>query len=308
MASPARNISLAQLTYFVAVAEDLHFGRAAQRLQMAQPALSQAVKTLEISLGVSLFRRTSRHVELTDAGLQLLPAARETLAAADRTVMVAERLANEQAELVRVGFVGDGTCDAVLAIGSITRESTRLRVETRYADFSDPSGGLRQGHVDVAFLRTPIDATGLAIAELYEEARVAVLPTEHPLADRDRLTIAELLDDRWLQMPSTDVVWRSFWLADEHWDDERPRLLGPVVNRVEEQLAGTTAGGCVSLTPASIAALHPRQGIRYVPVDDVAPTAMVIAWREGDRRPTVHAFIEAVKTHMAPVDAQAPAA
>jgi DNA-binding transcriptional LysR family regulator len=133
-------ITLTQLSYFIAVAEELHFGRAAKRLHIAQPPLSHAIRTLEANLGVALFERTSRQVVLTDAGAQLLPAARQALAAADRAVNLARAAAATQAGIVRVGFLGYGACDAIdLAIGAFGDESAPLRLQTRQAHFSDPA-------------------------------------------------------------------------------------------------------------------------------------------------------------------------
>lgn len=289
------NVTLNQLSYFVAVAEELHFGRAAKRLHIAQPPLSQAIRTLETNLGVALFERTSRHVTLTDAGAQVLPAARNALAAAEQAVNVARAAAGTRAGVVRVGFVAYGACDIIdLAIGAFADEGARLRLQTRQADFSDPSAGLAAGHVDVAFLRLPISSTGLAVEPLSSEPRVAVLPAAHPLAPRSSITIAELLGERWLQMPAADPAWRDFWLAAEYRRGAQP-LLGPEVRTVDEQLAATTAGGYVSLTAESVAAFYPRTGIRYVPVTDIAPSQIALASHQDDDRDAVLEFIAAAR-------------
>jgi DNA-binding transcriptional LysR family regulator len=105
-------------------------------------------------------------------------------------------------------------------------------------------------------VRLPISPTGLEIEPLSSEERVAVPPASHPLAARQSITIAELLSERWLELPSNDPAWRDFWLATEHRQGAPP-LLGPQVHTIEEQLAATTAGGYVSLTAASVAAFYP---------------------------------------------------
>lgn len=295
MPIPGLNVTLAQLSYFVVVAEELHFGRAAARLSMAQPPLSQAIRTLETNLGVALFERTSRHVALTEAGALLLPAAHEALGAADRAVSIARAAARAQAGIVRVGFLGYGACQVIdLAIGAFAGESGELRVETRTADFTDPSAGLGDSHVDAAFVRPPISSSDLELEALMSEPRVAVLPAAHPLAARDRLAIAELLSEPWLQMPPADRAWHDFWLATEHRGGAEP-LLGPEVRTVDDQLAATAAGGYVSLTAESVAAFYPRPGIAYVPVDDIGPSEVAIAWRRGDERAQVRTFVAAVR-------------
>jgi DNA-binding transcriptional LysR family regulator len=167
-------------------------------------------------------------------------------------------------------------------------------VQSRPADLSDPSAGLDDAHVDAAFVRLPVSSTGLVIEPLTSERRVAVLPASHPLAARQSLTIAELLSERWLQMPPTDPAWRDFWLAAEHRQGAQP-LLGPEVRTVEEQLAATTAGGYVSLTAESVAAFYPRPGVSCVPVENVAPSDVAIAWHDGDDRDAVQTFISVVR-------------
>lgn len=208
---------------------------------------------------------------------------------------------------MRVGFLGYGACDVIdLAIGAFADERTPLRVQTRQADFLDPSAGLDDASVDVAFVRLPISSPGLEIEALTSEQRVAVLPAAHPLGARNSITIAELLGERWLQMPSTDSAWRDFWLATEYRRSAQP-LLGPEVRTVEEQLAATTAGGYVSLTPETVAAFYPRPGIAYVPIDDIEPSQVAIAWHRADRREAVHTFLASVRAiAVRPTDTAAP--
>lgn len=299
------NVTLAQLAYFVAVAEELHFSRAAKRLHISQSPLSQAVRALEANLGVELLQRTSRRVELTAAGAEFLPAARAAVSAARQAVNVAYRAAAAQTGTVRVGFLAYGACNVIdLSLAAFAEESSKLRLQTAQTDFSDPSGGLLDGSVDAAFVRLPISAPQLETRTLMSEPRVAMLANSHPLAGRQRIEIAELLGEHWLQMPASDGVWRDFWLAKEHRGGAEP-LLGPEVRTIEEQLAATTAGGCVSLTPESIAAFYPRPGVNYVPVSGIAPSQVAIAWRKGERRATVEAFLATVDEAAASLDESA---
>jgi DNA-binding transcriptional LysR family regulator len=169
-----------------------------------------------------------------------------------------------------------------------------LRVETRQSDFSDPTAGLIAGSADAAFLRLPIAGEAIQTESLSSEPRVAVLQASHPLAEEASIGIADLLDEHWLQMPIRDPVWHDFWLATEYRGGV-PALLGPEVHTIDEQLAATATGAYVSLTPASVAAYYPRPGISYVPVEDIAPSEIAIAWRRGDNRPALHAFIAAAR-------------
>jgi DNA-binding transcriptional LysR family regulator len=298
MAELPPNVTLAQLSYFVAVAEELNFTRAAERLHVSQSPLSQAIRALETNLGVTLLTRTSRHVELTAAGQELLPAARAALGAVEHAIEIARAAGQGQARLVRVGFVAYGACDVIdQSLAAFAPPQSELRLETRQTDFSDPTAGLAMAAVDVAFLRLPISAASareLEVAPLTSEPRVAILPAWHALAGRASIEIADLLDEHWLQMPASDPVWRDFWLASAYRDGV-PALLGPEVRTVEEQLTATVTGGYVSLAPESVASFYRRPGVRYVPVGGIEPSVVAIGWRRGDTRDAVRRFVTHVR-------------
>jgi len=286
------NVTLTQLSYFVAVAEELNFTRAAERLHVSQSPLSQAIKALETNLGVSLLVRTSRHVELTRAGEELLPAARAALGAVEHAVTVAREAGESGRRLVRVGFVAYGACDVIdRSLAAFAAPVSDLRLETRQADFSDPSAGLIAGSVDAAFVRLPVTASELVIERLASEPRIAVLPSWHPLASQSKIAIADLFDEHWLQMPGRDRAWRDFWLATNHRDGEAA-LLGPEVRTIDEQLTATVTGAYVSLAPRSVADFYRRPGIAYVAVDGLEPSEVAIGWRPGDSRATVRRFVQ----------------
>ena len=290
MADLPPNVTLAQLAYFVAVAEELNFTRAAERLHVSQSPLSQAIRALETNLGVALLKRTSRHVELTAAGEELLPAARAALAAVEHVMAIAHAAAGGE-QLLRVGFVAYGACDVIdRALAAFAAPHSDLRLQTRQADFSDPTAGLAEGRVDAAFLRLPVLAPELEIEALTSEPRVAVLPAWHPLAGRESITIGDLADEHWLQMPGRDQLWRDFWLATSHREGVAP-LLGPEARTLDEQLAATATGGYVSLAPQSVAGSYQRAGISYVPVVGIEPSVVAIGWRRGDRREGVRRFV-----------------
>jgi DNA-binding transcriptional LysR family regulator len=276
------------------VAEELNFTRAADRLHVSQSPLSQAIRALETNLGVTLLNRTSRHVELTPAGEELLPAARAALGAVEHAVTVAREAGQNERRVVRVGFIAYGSCDVIdESLAKFGEPSAHLHLETRQTDFSDPTAGLTDSAVDAAFLRLPVNSPELTIEPLTSEPRVAVLHASHPLAGKKSISIADLLDEHWLQMPGRDRAWRDFWLASSHRAGVAP-LLGPEVRTIEEQLTATAIGGYVSLTPESVAAYYPRPAIRYVLVNDVEPSEIAIAWRRDDERANVREFVSSV--------------
>lgn len=295
MAALPPNVTLAQLSYFVAVAEELNFTRAAERLHVSQSPLSQAIRALEANLGVTLLTRTSRRVELTAAGEELLPAARAALGAVEHAVNVARQAGQHQRRLLRVGFLAYGACNVIdRTLAAFAAPVSDLRVQARQADFSDPTAGLGDGGADAAFLRLPVDAPELIAEPLTSEPRVAVLPVWHPLAQRASIAVNDLFDEHWLQMPGRDRAWRDFWLATEYRGGVTP-LLGPEVRTVDEQLAATATGGYVSLAPASVAASYHRAGISYVVVEGIEPSTVAIGWRAGDQRESVRRFVAAAR-------------
>jgi len=295
MADLPPNVTLAQLSYFVTVAEELNFTRAAERLHVSQSPLSQAIRALETNLGVTLLNRTSRHVELTEAGEELLPAARAALGAVEHAVRVARGAASGEPPVVRVGFLAYGACEVIdQSLAAFAAPVSKLKLETRQTDFSDPTAGLADSAVDAAFLRLPVSSQELEVEPLTSEPRVVVLPGWHPLAGRDSIAVGDLLDEHWLQMPGRDQLWRDFWLATAHRHGVTP-LLGPEVRTIEEQLTATITGAYVSLTPASVAVSYPRHGLSYVPVDDVERSEVAIAWRRGDERANVREFVASVR-------------
>ncbi|MBY8884561.1 LysR family transcriptional regulator [Streptomyces sp. PTM05] len=186
-------MELRQLEYFTAVAEEMHFGRAAERLHIGQPAVSQLIRRLERELGVELFDRSPRHVRLTPAGASLLPQARAVLAAADRArAAVAEHLA-ERAATLRVGTSNGmgGHLDAVLDAFAALAPDTA--VELAYVPTAERLAQVADGRLDAAFVRgEQEESDGVRVVPVWQEPLVAVVPASHPLAARGELPIAEL--------------------------------------------------------------------------------------------------------------------
>src|SRR4051794_25861393 len=181
-----------QLRYFVAVAQELHFGRAAQRLGMAQPPLSRAIRDLERQLGVQLLERTTRQVALTPAGQVLLRDAGSALDALDAAVRRAQH-AGRSAPTLRLALKADydaGLLHTILA--TYQREAAALPVEPIYGNVGEQALAVRQGRADVALGPTPFDQRGLDAEPLATEPRLVALATEDPLATRPWLHLHDL--------------------------------------------------------------------------------------------------------------------
>jgi DNA-binding transcriptional LysR family regulator len=292
-ASGSPELDLRKLRYFVAVAEDLHFGRAAERLFVAQPALSRQISQLEQSLGVALFTRTSRHVELTDAGHQLLEDAVPLLAAAGTARSRAIRAAQTRHTLAVGFFIGDATVTRAIRTFEIGHPD--VAVEVRRIYWSDQTTVLLDGSVDVAIVHLPIDDRGLRVQRLHTEPRVAVLPADHPLAGRQRVSITELRDDPVIQHEGAAPAWEAFHNFDPRPDGRAARP-GPVVTCIEEKLEQIAAGRAISFLPRSAAALIPLQpGVVAVEMTDMPPTEVCVAWNAERETPLVLAFAAAVQ-------------
>ncbi|WP_257033220.1 LysR family transcriptional regulator [Streptomyces sp. 1331.2] len=275
-------MELRTLRYFVAVAEELHFGRAATRLHISQPPLSRAIKRLEADVGALLFARSPTGVTLTPVGAVLLDEARALLDHADR---VRARMSSAAgAATITVGILGDGTDPGVSRLAAAYRRAhPGIDIRIRDTDLTDPTCGLHAGLVDVALTRAPFDETALTVRVLRTDPVGVVLRADDPLARRDRLRLAELGDRRWFRFPpGTDPLWQAYW------NGGTPRE-GPVVRAVQECLHAVLWNGTVGLAPLGHE-LPPELAV--VPLTDMAPSRVVAVWNEGDANPLIRSFIE----------------
>lgn len=272
------NLELRHLRYFLAVADELHFTRAAERLHMAQPALSARVREIERKLGVPLFDRTTRTVALTAAGRALEPHARRAVAAAERGVHEARRAGRGEVGELAVGMiVGTQTALTTQLLAAFSERYPDVQIRLEEHDFSDPSAGLRSHTADVAFLVLPIGADGLAFRALEERSMLAILPATHRLAGAESIAIGEILDERWIVAQTDDAVCRDFWLAMEHRD--RPPRTGPATRSLDKLIQLVSAGQVVSLAGDWVEGYFRRDGIAFVPVRDVGPLVIALGWR-----------------------------
>lgn len=275
-------MELRTLRYFVAVAEELHFGRAAARLHMSQPPLSRAIKQLETEAGAALFDRSSAGVTLTPVGAVLLDEARALLDQADRVrVRVA---AAAGAATLTVGMLGDSTDSGASRLaGAYHRLHPRVEVRIREAGLTDPTCGLHAGLVDVALTRGPFDETGLTVHALRADPVGALLRADDPLARHGSVKLADLAGRRWFRFPEgTDPRWQSYWNGGE------PRE-GPVVRAVQECQQAVLWNGTVGMT---LLDHEPAAGLTVVPLIDMPPSRVVAAWNEGDTNPLIRSFVD----------------
>jgi DNA-binding transcriptional LysR family regulator len=287
------DLDLRKLRYFVAVAEELHFGRAAQRLYVTPAVLSRQIRKLEQEIGAPLFVRSSRRVELTDAGQQLLEEARPLLAAAN----AAGRRVRRAAEGVRALTVGFFIGDPIgRLVGTFESEHPSVTIDVARIYWSDQTAVLFDAQVDIAFVHLPIDDDGLVLLRLYSTPRVALLPASHPLASRDSVSIAELADDPVILHRGASPTWEAWHNTDPRPDGRRPRP-GPFVNNLEEKLEVVSTGRAISFVPDTAAkAVSIPPTVVAVHVTDITPTEVCLAWKAAHQSDTIRAFASSART------------
>lgn len=292
-------MELRHLEAFVAVADELHFSRAADRLQMAQSPLSQRIRTLEAELGVRLFERTNRRVRLTRAGERILAEARATLRAADATRRAAQRIHEGDTGLVRLGFVASA---AFLRLPELLRALRTAvpaaEVELLRLNSADQLDALAEDRIDAGLARMPpADHLGQEVGSvaLEPEPFVAVVPSGHPLARRRRIALADLADAPWILSGTAS---RSELVRGIHRMCARAGFDPRVAHEAPDlpSVMGPVAGGLgVSLVPLGIAQLT-VPGATAIPLraEDQSPLPTTLVWHARRAGPIVHRLVSAV--------------
>jgi DNA-binding transcriptional LysR family regulator len=285
-------MELRQLRYFVAVAEELHFRRAAERLHISQPPLSQQIRALEDELGFELLTRTRRRVQLTPAGEAFLRDARVVLGELEGAVATARRIDAGQTGRLRVGFVGS----ALLSIVPGTVERFRasrpgVAIELRERSMVDQLRAVSAGVIDVGLVRPPIDDDGeLRAQTVLRERTVAALPAGHALARLARVPLARLAAEPLVLFPRDQAPgFHDLLIAALGSTGAGPR----VVQYAPEMLTiiGLVAAGTgVSLVPASVSRLA-LDGVTYRPVSGAPRSELVAITRARDESALVRAFV-----------------
>ncbi|MFE5333231.1 LysR family transcriptional regulator [Embleya sp. NPDC056575] len=262
------------LRYFVAVAEELNFARAAERLGISPPPLSRAIRALETEVGAVLFERTTHSVALTPAGTVLLAEARPALDALEAAGRRARRAADASPKLV-LAVKADGDGDLLEPmLARHAAEPGAMPVRIRLCGWQEQPDLLRRGEVDVALVHEPFDRAGLDAETLIAEPRVAALAAAHPLAAEESLTLADL----GLRPQEVDRY------IEEHRHAGRD---------LAQLLTLVTLECRTPLLPRSVAARYPRPGVVFRPVADAPPSVLAVAWPERSRSTAVAALVRA---------------
>lgn len=291
-----QSVELRHLRYFAILAEELHFGRAATRLGMAQPPLSQQIQRLEAALGTRLLERTSRKVQLTDAGRAFLVEAQRVLAGLEVAVEAARRAGRGESGELRVAFAATVM---FLALPAIIREFRtrfpRVHLDLREMPTGPQLSALRDGDIDIGFVREPRPDPSLEIVTVMREPLRIAVNRSHPLAARPTLAVRDLAEEPFVLFPAdlapglhaqVMALCRSAGFTPTVVEESRE--LYTSVSLVE-------AGVGVSILPASVEKLGWR-GVRYRPIPSPgAETRIAAAWRKDRERPVVEAFMGVVR-------------
>lgn len=283
------NIELRHLRAVVAVAEELNFTRAADRLFIAQQALSNQIRQLESELGARLFERTTRSVSLTSAGETFYSSAVQILSAVDHAIGQARSTSGARPSL-RVGFVASVEHTSFShVVSEFERRRSDIDVFLHFGDTTEPTGGLRTRESDVAFVYGPFDRSGIETRMLFSEPLGVVMAADHPLASIDPLALERALAEPTFDFPTTDRAWHDYWMAISQRSGRPPAIvaqfktLDALVEALRAKLGVHT--GTRSLAELGGGSLVWRE------MPELQPLEHFVAWRSDDDRREVADFV-----------------
>lgn len=289
-------VDVRRLRYFVAVAEEIHFGRAADRLHVAQPALSRQIAQLEAAIGAQLFDRTRSQIRLTMAGETLLPRARDILVQIAEAARLTRRAAEGLTGLIEIGFVGSATYSVLPHILNEFRAGhPDVELVLHAMNTSELRVALVQRRIDAAFARPGIDDREIVNEPVLDEALIVALPQGHPLAAQESIAVADLAGCPFVLYPRQPrPSFADTILGICHQAGFVPTVAQETME-LQTALGLIAVGAGVSLVPASVEESQ-RHGVAYRPIAGEAPrTALSLAYRRDNQTATLKLFCAAVR-------------
>ncbi|MDX2215052.1 MAG: LysR family transcriptional regulator [Oculatellaceae cyanobacterium bins.114] len=293
------NIELRHLHYFIAVAEELNFGRAAERLHIAQPPLTRQIHQLEKELGVELFHRTTRRIELTEAGQVYLPEARRVLAQVQEGATLAQLASRGEVGRLMVGFEGSSAYDIVpLAVKAFREKFPRVSLIVREMTTGDQVRALHEGHLGLGFVVPPLsDTRDLMVETVLREPLIVAMPHDHPQSHQSAVDLADLKDETFIVCPRH----HKCGLYDHLISICRQRGFSPRLTQetheVQSILGFVAAGLGVALLPASVKHLQRSQVVYRTLQPQTEDLELAIAWRRENPSPMMPVFLEIVREY-----------
>ncbi|ALB03867.1 LysR family transcriptional regulator [Kocuria palustris] len=286
-------MELRQLTYFIAVAEERHFGRAAKRLHIAQPPLSQQIRQFEEQLGAKLFDRTTRRVDLTAAGALMLERGRSILNDVEALQADVYQVGQGATGVLHVGFSGASTYSVMPRIVRAAGTAYPGLTLDLHGEMLTPAmeRGLLEHTLDAAILRPPVSSPEIDFRIINREPLVVALPAHSPLASDRPLSMVELTEQRFVTYPPESVMYRM--TADLCREAGFQHRVSQMAQETSTILSFVAAGGGVALMPASVRSVQLR-GVRYRELEDSPHAELAVAWRREDRSVLLSNFIQLV--------------
>ncbi len=289
-------MELRHLRYFVAVAEELHFGRAANRVGIAQPPLSRQIQDLEDEIGVKLFKRTKRSVSLTHAGKTFLKDALQTLELSERAVRSARRADSGEIGRLAVGFVGSATYSFLpYALRFFRNRFPHVELMLLELTTYEQLNALHQKAVDAAFVRLPIKDDALFIETLFKEPFIVALPSHHPLVSHTSIPLQMLAPEGFVMFSRQQgTTFHDQVVSLCHQAGFSPNVVQEAV-QIPTVLGLVSAGMGVTLVPASVQKLR-LAGVVYRNLTQIdRTTELAMAWRRDDESPVLSAFLNVTR-------------
>jgi len=290
-AVPDSDLDLRLVRCFTVLAEHQHFGRAAAALHLTQSSLSRSIDRLEQQVGARLLDRTPRGSRLTAAGEVFLPLARAILRSTEQATARARAAAHPSR--ITIGYITN--IIVTPAVRELRHRHPDADVHTVHLAWNEPRAALLDHRVDAVVTRLPFPTDQLLVTVLYDEPRAVLVPTDHRLAGKESVTLADIADEPLPRGP--DPAWNAFWRFDPR-PDGRPAPDGPLIEAVEDKLELVASGDAVAIVPATAAFHGIRPDITLVPLADVEPSHVVLATRADDHSRLVAAFRKYAQAHL----------
>ncbi|MEV0417427.1 LysR family transcriptional regulator [Streptosporangium canum] len=291
-------MELRDIEIFLTLAEELHFGRAAERLHVSQARISQAISQQERRLGGELFDRSNRRqIRLTPLGRQLRDDLQPIYTSLNDSLERARMAAEGIAGVLTLGSMGPQGWMIREIVDRFRNRRPAVRLVHRELNVVDPLTSLRAGEVDVAHLWLPVGEPDITTGPVTHTSPVVVVMTAtHPYADRESLSLEDYGDLTFMGHRSPIPASMEEAFQPFHTPSGRPVARGPVISNWEDELKVISTGQAVGAAAAEAARFYPRPDLAYVPVTDVPPVRWAFAWRATDTNPLIRALAEAVDT------------